>query len=68
MHSISSERPLSIGGMQPPLVEDNKGSSQATQVAAGIAIVTSKNMGRGGVTATHARYQAAGGCIPTAGT
>ncbi|KHN63115.1 type III secretion system translocon subunit SctE [Aeromonas hydrophila] len=35
MHSISSERPLSIGGMQPPLVEDNKGSSQATQVAAG---------------------------------
>lgn len=35
MHSISSERPLSIGGMQPPLVEDNNGSSQATQVAAG---------------------------------
>ncbi|MFQ2200586.1 type III secretion system translocon subunit SctE [Aeromonas hydrophila] len=35
MHSISNERPLSIGGMQPPLVEDNKGSSQATQVAAG---------------------------------
>lgn len=35
MHSISSERPLSIGGIQPPLVEDNKGSSQATQVAAG---------------------------------
>nr|AKO63254.1 AopB [Aeromonas hydrophila] len=35
MHSISSERPLSIGGMQPPLVEHSKGSSQATQVAAG---------------------------------
>ena len=35
MHSINSERPLSIGGIQPPLVEDNKGSSQATQVAAG---------------------------------
>lgn len=35
MHPITSDRPLPIGGAQLPLVEDNKGTAQTTQVAAG---------------------------------